>query len=170
MRRHWRMVQALQEKPRSVHELAELSDCHVKTIRRDLAAMQSAGVGVNRNGQFYSMGEVMKKCTECGKEFTGNRAAQALNGHMRAHGTTTKRPRVKAVTASGNGAPAPISTELFSVIKGDIHLRGCEFGSGFLVLNGETLRSYPSLRDAIADAEASVAASKIPAQAQSAFA
>lgn len=82
--------------------------------------------------------------TCCGQTFT---SPQAYGAHKRrAHPNG-------APTPSSSNVHAPFSATLFSVISGEVHLRGCEFQGGFLVLNGDSLRQYSSLADAISEIE-----------------
>lgn len=68
-----------------------------------------------------------------------------LAAHMRTHGD-------KANVPPANGSK--FSATLFSVIAGDVHIRGCEFNGGFLVVSGDTLQQHASLADAISAAQA----------------
>lgn len=150
LKRNLAISSALATRPHTVQELAALSNCCLKTIRRDITAMIAAGVDVKRSGELYSIGETEMnlQCDDCHKTFTSKMGHTV---HRARHCKVLKQAQPKAASTPGF---VSISTELFYVTKGDVRLRGCEFNGGFLVLNGDTLKSYKSLAEAIADAEA----------------
>lgn len=87
-------------------------------------------------------------CSVCSKVCANG---TGLAAHMKKHSNQS------AVPAVANGSR--FSATLFSVIAGDVHIRGCEFNGGFLVVSGDTLQQHASLAEAIAAAQVTV---KIP--------
>lgn len=144
MVRHHRMLDIIRRGPVVAADLAGHFKCSTKTIRRDVMAMIQAGLPVIQDGPYYTTkGDSMNECTKCGRNDFKN--GTGLAAHERHCGG--KLPQLEAKATTG------FSAKLFSVIAGEVHLRGCEFNGGFLVLNGDTLQSYPTLADAIKDAQ-----------------
>lgn len=85
----------------------------------------------------------MIKCPTCGKECQNG---TGLSAHMRYNHTKS----ASANQATGKPASNPFERRrMFSVIDGDVHLRGCEFRGGFLIVDGEFIQWFPNLATAI---------------------
>lgn len=150
MLRHHKMLEILNRGPVVPADLAHHFKCHTKTIRRDLEAMIQAGLPVIKDGPYYvAQGESMEKtCKHCGRG-----GFKTGTGHA-AHERACRKGRID-VTNLIPDRPTPTSfrAELFSIYTGAVSIRGCEFNSGFLVLNGDVLQWYPTLAEAIQDAK-----------------
>src|SRR4051812_13073160 len=62
--RQWRLLVLLRRAPRTLSELAKLLDCHQRTVRRDLYALQAVPLPI---GNKYPAGEGVDPCPIAGR-------------------------------------------------------------------------------------------------------
>lgn len=62
--RQWRLLVLLRRAPRTLSELAKLLDCHQRTVRRDLYALQAVPLPI---GSKYPAGEGVDPCPMKGR-------------------------------------------------------------------------------------------------------
>jgi hypothetical protein len=87
--RQWRLLVLLRRAPRTLSELARLLDCHQRTVRRDLYALQAVPLPI---GSKYPAGEGVDPCPMAGR--TGGsreRLGDRSHGRMAAHRGSTER-------------------------------------------------------------------------------
>jgi hypothetical protein len=85
--RQWRLLVLLRRAPRTLSELARLLDCHQRTVRRDLYALQAVPLPI---GSKYPAGEGVDPCPITGRH--GDRENVWAIGVMEAWPRTDEVP------------------------------------------------------------------------------